>query len=241
MRPWPARAGRHASRRVRQACSKLWAVSNFHCLSITKRRRSRWRPQQTAPVNTAAVQDQSYEDTSGQMMFLAISFSMMCSSTLAALHRPAPCRRSSNTSRPGPAARRPPTQGVTMNAPLNASKYLVGLIAVGALLGGGKKHDVTTTTPTADTTVTTPATTAATTTTTTTTPATDTTGSSGMNGSTGAGTSTPSTTAVTPPATTAGMTGNGMPDKSKNGVRNNSGQTQGATPNSNVPTADGSR
>src|SRR5450830_496281 len=128
-----------------------------------------------------------------------------------------------------------------MNAPLNASKYLVGLIAVAALLGGCKKHDVTTTTPTADTTVTTPATTAATTTTTTTTPATDTTGSSGMHGSTGAGTSTPATTAVTPPATTAGMTGNGMPDKNKNGVRNNSGQTQGATPNSNVPTADGSR
>lgn len=136
-----------------------------------------------------------------------------------------------------------------MNSTFTPSKLLISVIAVAAILGGCKKNDVTTTP--SDTAVTAPTTMGAPATPTT--PAndgmnsgmnsgSDTTGASGTSGSTAAGMSNPNSTTVTGNGNSMapGMNGT-MNDSQHPAVRNNSGQTQGATPNANVPTADGSR
>lgn len=140
-----------------------------------------------------------------------------------------------------------------MNSTFTPSKLLISVIAVAAILGGCKKNDVTATP--SDTAVTAPTTMAAPATPTT--PAndgmnngmnggmnsgSDTTGASGTSGSTAAGMSNPNSTTVTGNGNSMapGMNDT-MNDSQHPAVRNNSGQTQGATPNANVPTSDGSR
>jgi hypothetical protein len=131
-----------------------------------------------------------------------------------------------------------------MNKPMSAARTLILIAAIGSVAAGCKKAEAP---MPADTTATTTATVPTTSGTSATggtseagmagTAATSATGTTGATGATG---STESTTTSTAAGTNSGAIP-GPNDGARPAVRNNSGETQGTTPNSSLPVSDGSR